>query len=65
MTVHNVDYRERFFAGNPICGFNIIEQIARSIGADRNLRQSTAMREMIGTDAEVPQNCDLATGRYR
>src|SRR6266576_2428309 len=65
LAVHNVDHGQSFSTRNPVCGFNIVQQIAWSIGADRNLGQSTAMSEMIGTDAEPPQHCDLATGRYR
>ena len=57
LAVHNVDHRQRFFAGEPVCGFDIVQQIAWRVRADRHLGQRTAMREMIGTDPEAPQNC--------
>ena len=43
-----MDYGKGVSIGRPIRGFNVVEQVARGVGADRNLGQRAAMREVIG-----------------
>ena len=63
LAVHHVDYGEGVSIGRPIRSFNIVQQVARSVRADGNLSQRSAMGEMIGTDVKAAQHCHLSRCR--
>src|SRR6266567_2878939 len=65
LAAHDVNHGECFSTGCPIRSLNIVQQVSRSIRADGNLSQRSAMREMISTDDEAPQHRQLSRSRDR
>src|SRR5262249_33374292 len=53
LAIDNMDDSQRLLARNPIRRLDVVQQIARGVRADGNLRQYSAMREVIRTDSEA------------